>query len=176
MQAAANSVAYGIIEQIKMLEFSETPHMDSTTATDGQQYDAFPTGKPSTPPYYKGLDIRLNQNQITSLNCSYNGDASVAPTYTPTSMTDGALLATMKNTIGPLTLSSATGTQSQPLTLYVWAWVDDIGDVTKDIINGKCVTLVYAYEYSDGTGKQKTVINRDVIVRTPFEKLQKNNG
>lgn len=171
MQAAATSLTYGLVEQIKMLGYTSTPFNDPTTLDPYQINDAFPAGKPVATPY-PGLCVRLNQDQVTCLQCVNNLDPTVflAPTTTPTSL--AALDPSMANTIGPVPLSTAAGTQSQPLTLQVWAWVDDISNASQDILNGKCVTLVYAYSYNDGHG-MKTVINREVIVRTPFAPLRR---
>lgn len=163
MQSAATAMVYGLIEQMKGLNYSSGLPI---TATDSEQalYDAFPGSTSKTVPYIR---MRLNQDQVTWLQCVYNTDSSTyaAPTTTPTSI--ASLDSTMRNTIGPLKLSNVSGATSQPLQLYVWVWVDTIANSSSDVSDAKAVTLVYAYQVSTGRGT-KTIIKRETFVTTLF--------
>jgi hypothetical protein len=159
IQSAASSLVDGLVEQMKMIPYDQMP----STTTDTQQtlYDAF--GGSKTPPYIR---VRLNQDQLTWLLCTNNllKTTFVAPTSTPTSTS--VLDATQKNTLGPFKLSSVSGANSQPLTVNLWVWVDQIAN--GDIVDAKCVTVVYAYNFNDGH-TVRSVINREVFVRSPFK-------
>ena len=161
LEAASTTVISGLVEQMKMLDFdTQTP----ITATDSEQalYDAFPGPTTKTAPYIR---IRLNQSQATWLQCLYNTNTSapLAPTSTPTSL--AALDPARRNVIGPLELSSTTGTRSQPLTLQLWIWVDSISG--NDVSEARVVTIVYAYNVAEGNNT-RTFIRRLAFVRTPF--------
>jgi prepilin-type N-terminal cleavage/methylation domain-containing protein len=161
MQMAAVTVVAGLVEQMKMLDYDISM---PATQTDSEQadHDAFPGTVAKAVPYIR---VRLNQDQATWLLCVNNIDSSTftAPTEAPASTS--TLDQAKKNTLGPLALSSVPGAKSQALKLDLWVWVDAL--TGNDVAEAKCVTLVYAYEFNDGT-RVRTVIKREVFVRTPF--------
>lgn len=158
MHAAASSLIYGIIEQIKGFDY--------TTLLPSEAVDPnAPTG--SAPPYIR---VRINQDQVFWLQTVYTkaGTAPKAPTTTPPATATAASLGAVDNIIGPLPLSSVTGTQSQQLTVHLWVWVDEIPDDTYDVADVKKVTIVYSYQYLDGR-TTRTAIDREVFIRTRFD-------
>jgi len=165
MHAAATSMVYGIIEQMK--EFDYVGLIPSTTL-DGTQAanDAFPGGG-KAPPYIR---VRLNQDQVTWLQCKYTQSptAPAAPTTTPASSATAASLSVPDNTIGPIALSNVAGAKSQTLTMHVWVWVDEMPDTTRDVSEVKRVTFVYSYTFNDGR-QVRTTIDREVFIRTRYD-------
>jgi prepilin-type N-terminal cleavage/methylation domain-containing protein len=161
MQMAAVTVVAGLVEQMKMLDY-DTSMPAAETDSEQAARDAFPAAAAKAAPYIR---VRLNQDQATWLQCANNIDASTftAPTKAPASTS--SLDQAKKNTIGPLALSSVSGAKSQALNLALWIWVDAL--TGNDVADAKCVTLVYAYDFNDGT-RVRTVIKREVFVRTPF--------
>jgi len=159
MQSAATTLVYGLVEQIKMMEYKNTPltAIDANQSTD----DAFPGPSTKSAPYVR---VRISQDQVTWLQCTDSGVVP-APAFAPANLV--GLPAASKNTIGPLT-PSTTGAKSQPLTLDLWVWVDPF--TGPGILDAKSVTIVYAYVLNDGREK-KTYINREVFLRMPFKQL-----
>jgi DNA recombination-dependent growth factor C len=106
---------------------------------------------------------------MTWLQCVNNTTPGpiTAPKAAPQSTSE--LSATLKNTIGPLPLSTVSGANSQSLTVDIWVWVEAIKG--KDIADAKCVTIIYAYNVNIGRNI-KTVIKREVFVRAPFTSLK----
>ncbi len=165
MHAAATSLVYGVIEQIK--EFDYTTLIPSTTTDSAQAAnDSFP-GSGKVAPYIR---VRLNQDQVTWLQCKYTPapGAPAAPTTTPSSTATATSLNVPDNTIGPLLLSNVSGTKSQSLTMHVWVWVDEMPDSTRDVADVKRVTFVYSYTYNDGN-KVRTIVDREVFIRTRYD-------
>lgn len=160
LHAAATSLVYGIIEQIKTFDYTELVP-STTTDADQATYDAFP-GSGKAAPYIR---VRLNQDQVTWLQCKTTGGA---PTSRPSESATATSLSVPDNVIGPLALSSVSGTSSQPLTLHVWLWIDEIPDVSRDVSDVKKVTVVYSYSYVDGA-RTRTVIDREVFLRTRYD-------
>lgn len=158
MHAAASSLIYGIVEQIKGFDF--------TTLLPSEVTDPnAPSG--SAPPYIR---VRINQDEVYWLQTVYTtaGSTPQAPTTTPDPTATAASLGAVDNIIGPLPLSSVDGTQSQQLTVHLWVWVDEIPDDTKDVAEVKKVTLVYSYQYLDGS-TTRTAMDREVFIRTRFD-------
>jgi len=160
LHAAATSLVYGIVEQIKTFDYTT---LVPSTSTDPDQatYDAFP-GSGKSAPYIR---VRLNQDQVTWLQCKTTGGA---PTSRPSESATASSLDVPDNIIGPLTLSSVSGTSSQPLTLHVWVWIDEIPDVAHDVSDVKKITLVYSYSYADGA-RRRTAVDREVFLRTRYD-------
>lgn len=160
MHAAASSLIYGIVEQIKGFDYN--------TLLPSTVVDPNAPGT-SNPPYIR---VRINQDDVEWLQTVYTTEASglgpQAPTTTPSPTATAASLGAVDNFIGPLLLSSAAGTQSQALNLRLWVWVDEIPDAAKDVTEVKKVTLVYAYQYLDGR-TTRTAIDREVFIRTRFD-------
>lgn len=158
MHAAATSLVYGVIEQMKGLDYTT---LLPSTATDSQAPAS------STPPYIR---VRINQDDVVWLQTVYTTSASSpqAPTATPDPSATAASLGAVDNIIGPLPLSSVSGANSQSLTMHVWVWVDEIPDTNNDVTEVKKVTLIYSYQYLDGR-TTRTAIDREVFLRTRYD-------
>lgn len=160
MHAAASSLVYGIIEQIKGLDYNT---LLPSTATDSEAPAS------SSPPYIR---VRLNQDQVVWLQTVYttaaSGLAPQAPTTTPSATATAASLGAVDNVIGPLPLSSVSGAKSQQLTMHVWVWVDEIPNDAYDVTEVKKITLVYSYNYLDGR-TTRTAMDREVFLRTRYD-------
>lgn len=163
MQSAATSLVYGIVEQIKGLDYTTlVPSME----TD----DLAPTG--ITPPYIR---VRINQDQVVWLQTVYTPyvpppavHTPAAPIATPAPTATAASVGAIDNLVGPLPLSSVSGAMSQALTLNLWVWVDEMPNPTRDVVQVKRVTVVYTYTYNDGQ-RVRTVRDREVFIRTRFD-------
>ena len=67
---------------------------------------------------------------------------------------------------------------SQQINLNIWVWIDDISNKgvwsaedtapIPDCSDVKKITIIYTYQYQDG-GKTRTIRDREVILRTPFD-------
>lgn len=158
MHAAASSLIYGIVEQIKGFDYT------SLLPSEAADPNA-PSG--TAPPYIR---VRINQDQVFWLQTVYTtaGNTPAAPTSTPPPTATAASLGAIDNILGPLPLSSVSGTQSQQLTVHLWIWVDEIPDDTQDVTEVKKVTIVYSYQYLDGR-TTRTAIDREVFIRTRFD-------
>jgi len=162
MQSAATSLVYGIVEQIKGLDYTTlVPSMEAD--------DLAPSG---TPPY---LRVRINQDRVVWLQTVYtpyvsppNTTPPAAPIATPAPTATAASVGAIDNIVGPLPLSSVAGATSQALTLNLWVWVDEMPDASRDVVHVKRVTLVYTYAYNDGS-RVRTVRDREVFIRTRFD-------
>jgi prepilin-type N-terminal cleavage/methylation domain-containing protein len=159
MHAAATSLVYGLIEQMKGLDYT-------TLLPSGAVDPAAPSG--SAPPYVR---LRVNQDLTIWLRAVYTtaGHTPAAPSSTPA---PDATVASMgnppTNVIGPLPLSTTAGTRSQQLTLQAWLWIDEIPDRDRDVVEVKKITLVYRYYFNDGR-TIRPVIDREVFIRTRFD-------
>ncbi len=161
MHAAATSLVYGLIEQMKGLDYTS---LLPSAAVDP---DA-PSSAAWPPPYVR---LRVNQDLTVWLRTVYTAapGAAKAPTATPApDVTVASMGNPPTNTIGPLPLSTTAGTRSQALTLQVWLWVDEIPDTTRDVTDVKKITLIYRYYFNDG-GTTKAVIDREVFLRTRYD-------
>jgi hypothetical protein len=156
LHAAATSMMYGIIEQIKQLDYS--------TLLPNYETDPFaPTGKAT--PYFR---VRLNQSNVVWLTVVHTAapDTPQAPTTTPGITVVAADIDAIDNFIGSIPLSTVTGTSSQQINLNIWVWIDEIPD--GDASEVKKVTVVYTYSYLDGS-VERVVRDREVIIRTRFD-------
>ena len=158
MHAAVTSLVYGILEQVKGLDY--------TTLVPSMEVDPLAPAA-STPPYIR---VRVNQDQVVWLRTVYTPSTSApaAPTTTPAPTVTAAALSARDNVIGPLPLSSVAGARSQPLTINIWLWVDEMPDTTRDVVQVKRLTMVYTYSYNDGS-RLRTVRDREVFIRTRFD-------
>ncbi len=162
MHAAATSLVYGVIEQIKGFDY--------TTLVPSTAVDA---NAPVTvnPPYIR---VRINQDQTYWLQTVYTASTDVpntpkAPTGpTPASDVTAASLGAIDNVIGPLPLSTVSGTASQSLTMNIWLWVDEMPDTSKDVVQVKRVTLIYSYTINDGY-RTRTIRDREIFIRTRYD-------
>ena len=159
LHAAATSLFYGIVEQMKGLSYTE---LLPSTAVD----DDAPTDVKDKPPYIR---IRINQDVTKWLRVVYteSPDAPQAPTTTPAASVKSSDIGAIDNYLGNLPLSTVTGTASQDLALNLWIWIDEISGTDADEV--KKVTIVYTYSYMDG-GKERVVRNREVFLRTRYDK------
>jgi type II secretory pathway pseudopilin PulG len=159
LHAAATSLFYGIVEQMKGLSYTE---LLPSTAVD----DDAPVDVKDKPPYIR---IRINQDVTKWLRVVYTQDpkAPKGPTSTPSPSVKSADIGAIDNFLGNLPLSTVTGTASQDLALNLWIWIDEI--TGKDADEVKKVTIVYTYSYMDG-GKERVVRNREVFLRTRYDK------
>ena len=163
LHAAATSMIYGMIEQIKQLDYS--------TSLPNNEVDPFaPVGQ--SPPYVR---IRINQSKVIWLTVVHTLASTVAlpttpqgPTTTPAPSATAASLGAVDNFIGSIPLSTVTGTTAQQINLNLWMWIDDIPDAANDVSEVKKITLVYTYSYVDGQ-TTRTIRNREVFLRTRFD-------
>jgi hypothetical protein len=149
MHAAATSLVYGIIEQLKMAPYTSFPDASNQ------------------------IEVRINQNTKYLLNALYTPSpgAPAAPTSTPATTVSAAsvgMTGSLNNQLPTLPLSSVSGTSSQALTVTIWMWIDEIPDATRDVVEVKKVTVVYTYSYNNG-GTTKTVRDREVFLRTRYD-------
>lgn len=172
LQAAATSMIYGIIEQIKQADY--------TTALPNGEVDPdaiAPDGVTAVNPPY--IRVRINQNKIVWLRTVWtpvtDEDTSTtsippaaAPTSTPAATATAASVGAIDNTIGSIPLSTVTGTASQQINLNIWVWVDGIPNAGRDVSEMKMVTVVYTYSYLDGR-VERVVRNSEVFLRSRFD-------
>ena len=166
MHAAASSLVYGMIEQIKGFDY--TTLLPSTVVDANQATkDSFAGSVSKTPPYVR---VRVNQDQVTWLQCVYTTAAGTpqGPTTTPAPTATAASLGVPDNVIGPLALSNVDGATSQSLRMNVWLWIDEIPDAERDVTEVKRITVVYRYTYNDGQ-RERTAIDREVFLRTRYD-------
>lgn len=163
LHAAATSMIYGLIEQIKQLDYA--------TLLPNYETDPFaPVAK--TPPYIR---VRLNQSTVVWLKVVHTlASTTDAPTTpqgpatTPATTATAASVGAIQNFIGSIPLSTVTGTASQQINLNIWVWIDEIPDVDTDVSEVKKVTVVYTYSYLDGS-VERVVRDREVFLRTRYD-------
>jgi prepilin-type N-terminal cleavage/methylation domain-containing protein len=161
LHAAASSLFYGIVEQIKGLSYTE---LLPSTAVD----DDAPADVKNLPPYMR---IRINQDVTKWLRVVYTPapGAPKAPNTTPAPNVTAASLGAIDNFLGALPLSTVTGTTSQDLALNLWIWIDEIPKTSDDVSDVKKITIVYTYSYMDG-GYERVIRNREVFLRSRYDK------
>lgn len=160
LHAAATSIAYGVIEQIKQLDYVNS--LPNLVADPGDPSS-------TTPPLVR---IRINQNTIKWLRVVHTAAPGTAlgPTTTPLASATAASVGggAIDNVIGALPLSTVSGTQSQSINLNLWIWIDEIPSVADDVTEVKKVTIIYSYSFQTG-GATRTVRNREVFLRTRYD-------
>lgn len=163
LHAAASGVVYGIIEQMKGIDY--TTQLPSATI-DAADADV-PVG--AVEPYYN-VRVRINQDKTVWLRPIYTAADGTpqAPTTTPDVSATAASVGAINNYIGSIPLSTVTGTTSQNISLNLWLWIDEIPDTDRDVAQVKKITLVYTYSYLDG-GRTRTVRDREVFIRTRYD-------
>lgn len=164
LHAAASSMVYGIIEQIKGLEYTE---MLPSKVDDYNPDD--PSELLGDAPFVR---VRLNQDRTAWLRVVYTAltdspNTPKGPTTTPAASATAASLGATDNFLGALPLSTVTGTMSQQLSLNLWIWIDELTP-TGDVTEVKKVTVVYTYSYMDGN-RERVVRDREVFLRTRFD-------
>ena len=165
LHAAASSLVYGIIEQMK--------GMDYATLLPNANPDSYDPGVPvgQLPPYYT-VRVRINPDLTVWLKPVYNIATTDNPTWTtpslPISPQASKPTGAIDNVLGGLPLSTVTGTRGQALALNIWLWIDEIPDRANDVSEVKKITLVYTYRYNDGMGSH-TVRDGEVFVRTRYD-------
>ena len=163
LHAAATSMVYGIIEQIKQLDYT----------TLLPNYEADPAEPDDLDPPY--VRVRINQDKIVWLRVAHttaptdgSDPTPAAPTTTPASDATAASVSAIDNFIGNIPLSTVTGTASQQINLNLWIWIDEIPESDDDVSDVKKITVVYTYSYQDGS-ITRTVRDREVFLRTRYE-------
>lgn len=158
MHAAATSIVYGIIEQIKQLDYSSS--VPSQVADPGDPGN-------TTPPLIR---IRLSQNTLKWLRVVHTPapGSPQAPTVTPAPTASAASVGAIDNPLGSLPLSTVVGARSQSIDLNLWIWVDELPDAAKDVSEVKKITVVYTYSFQTGSNT-RTVRNREVFLRTRYD-------
>ncbi|HVZ64839.1 MAG TPA: prepilin-type N-terminal cleavage/methylation domain-containing protein [Lacunisphaera sp.] len=169
LNAAATSLVYGLIEQMKELDYQNlipNTDVDPSVPVDG-------SGNPTaSPPYVR---LRINQNKLVWIQCVYTPATESdptptpkGPTSTPSATATAADVGAIDNYIGSIPLSTVTGTASQQINLNIWLWVDEIPKSSDDVTDAKKVTMVYTYSYLDGN-VTRVVRDREVFIRTRYE-------
>ncbi len=162
LHAASSSLVYGIIEQIKGLEYTELlPCLNDDYDGSGNLLGEAPF-----------VRVRLNQDRTVWLRTVYTRQSDTpntpkGPTTTPSNTATAASVGAIDNFLGTLPLSTVTGSTSQQLALNIWVWVDELTPVD-DVSEVKKVTVVYTYSYMDGA-REQVVRDREVFLRTRFD-------
>lgn len=169
LNAAATSLVYGLIEQMKELDYENlipNTEADPSVPVDG-------SGNPTASPPY--IRLRINQTKVVWLQCVYTqatesdpNPTPKGPTSTPAATATAADVGAIDNFIGSIPLSTVTGTTSQQINLNVWLWVDEIPKASDEVTDAKKVTMVYTYSYVDGN-ITRVVRDREVFIRTRYE-------
>lgn len=161
LQSACTSLVYGLIEQMKGLDYTTlVPSYDTDTYA--------PAGK--TPPYMR---LRVHQDltlwlMVTHTRTTDADPTPKAPLVCPAPTATAASVGAIDNYTGSIPLSTVTGTASQELSLNLWVWIDEIPDTTKDVSDVKRVTVVYTYSFLDGS-MTRTVRDMEVFLRTRYD-------
>jgi len=158
MHAAATSIVYGIIEQMKQLDYAGS--LPSLVADPGDPGS-------TAPPLMR---VRLSQNTLKWLQVVHTAapGTPAAPSVTPAPTATAASVGAVDNILGDLPLSTIAGARSQSINLNLWIWIDEIPDTTKDVSEVKKVTGVYTYSFQTGSNT-RTVRNREVFLRTRYD-------
>lgn len=163
LHAAATSMVYGIIEQIKQLDYGSLLPNYEEDPSDPDDLD---------PPYVR---VRINQDKIVWLRVIHttaptdgSDPTPAAPTTTPAADATADSVGAINNFIGSIPLSTITGTTSQEINLNLWLWIDEIPDDGDDVSDVKKITLIYTYSYQDGS-VTRTIRDREVFLRTRYE-------
>ena len=159
LNAACTSLVYGLLEQMKGLDY--------TTLMPSYEVDiAAPDDIENFPPYIR---LRINQDKTVWLRVVHTASGSPqAPTATPAPTATAASVGAIDNFIGAVPLATVTGTTSQELSLNIWILIDEIPDATKDVSEVKKITVVYTYSYQDGSST-RTIRDREVFLRTRYD-------
>lgn len=159
LNAACTSLVYGLIEQMKGLDY--------TTLLPSYTVDtAAPDDIENFPPYIR---LRVNQDKTVWLRVVHTTSGTPqAPATTPAANVTATSVGAIDNFIGAVPLSTVTGTTAQELSLNLWIWIDEIPDSSKDVTDVKKVTVVYTYSYQDGS-RTRTVRDREIFLRTRYD-------
>jgi hypothetical protein len=160
LHAAATSLVYGLIEQMKGLDY--TSLLPSNTVDP-----VAPSSETWPPPYVR---LRINQDLTVWLRAVYTPapGTPAGPTSTPSAEATAASVGAIDNPIGPLPLSTTTSTVSQQLQMTIWLWIDEIPNRDHHVSEVKKITVVYTYTFNDGN-RIRTVRDREVFLRTRFD-------
>lgn len=166
LHAAATSMIYGLVEQIKELDYRTL-----VPSYEVDPYAPTGTGAPVTP-YVR---VRISQNIVKWLTVVHTLESTITapttpqgPTTTPAAAATAASLGAIDNWIGSIPLSTVTGTTSQQINLNIWLWIDEIPDLSRDVAHVKKFTLIYTYSYQDGS-MTRTIRDREVFLRTRYD-------
>lgn len=163
LHAAATGLVYGLVEQMKGVDYTTLLPSATIDAAD----PLVPVG--AAEPYYT-VRVRINQDKTVWLRTVYTaaGGTPQGPSTTPAPDATAASVGAVDNFIGSIPLSTVTGTASQNISLNLWLWVDEMPDAARDVAQVKKVTLIYTYSYLDG-GRTRTVRDREVFIRTRYD-------
>jgi hypothetical protein len=161
LQSACVSLVYGLLEQLKGLDY--------TTLVPSYDVDPF-APVASSPPYIR---LRIHQDltvwvRVVHTRSTDSPNTPRAPSTCPAVGASATSVGAIDNFIGSIPLSTITGTSSQELALNLWVWIDEIPDTSKDVSDVKRITLVYTYSFLDG-GRTRTVRDMEVILRTRYD-------
>lgn len=164
LHAAASSMIYGIIEQIKGLEYTEM----LPSEVDDYHPDN-PSERLGEAPFVR---VRINQDRTTWLRVVYTKQSDSpntprGPTTTPAATATAESVGAIDNFLGEIPLSTVTGTTAQHLSLNLWVWIDELAP-TGDVSEVKKITVVYTYSYMDGN-TERIIRDREVFLRTRFD-------
>jgi hypothetical protein len=167
LQSAATSMVYGLIEQMKSLDY--------TTLMPSYAVDPFsPTAIQTASPYIPVVRLRIHQDLTVWLRVRHTTSdgtpkaPATCPAASAAASSVGSSPGALDNYTGSIPMSTVTGTTSQSLNLNIWVWIDEIPDSTKDVSDAKRVTVVYTYSYLDGA-VTKTVRDMEVFIRTRYD-------
>ena len=149
LDSAATGFVYGLIEQLKMLDYRiDLPDTSTTPAT---------------------VTLSLNQDTNYTFNVVYTPapGTPAAPNYTPDDSATAASLSAIDNQLPPLPLSTMSTYSSQNLSINIWIWIDEIPDTSRDVSDVKRVTIIYTYKYYNGR-TIRTIRDREVVIRTLY--------
>lgn len=156
MHAAATSIVYGLVEQIKQLDY--------TSALPSLVTDPSDTSS-TTPPYVR---VRLNQSTMKWVRVVYTDAASTPQGPLTTPSISATPTGAIDNDLGTMPLTTVTGIRAQSIRINLWVWIDEIPDEANDVAEVKKITVIYTYSYQT-PGGMRTARNREVFIRTRYD-------
>lgn len=182
LHAASTSLIYGIVEQLKQLNYDDIPSQEE----DDKEVDAsgalVVASSRTDPPLFR---IQINQDLVKWVQVKYKTHAANAPSSewwgpltTPSATAAASTVggnvaaslpaaAAVDNLISVPLSNSSSGTTSQQLALNLWIWVDEIPDDNATSV--KRVTIIYTYTINQGN-VIRSVRDREVFVVTSYKK------
>jgi len=162
LHAACTSLVFGLIEQMKGLDYVNlmpSYEVDPDAPDDIEDF----------PPYIR---LRVNQDLTVWLRVVHTPWTATsepqAPLTVPSPSASAESVGAIDNFIGSIPLSTVTGTASQDLALNLWIWIDEIPDTGRDVSEVKKVTVVYTYSFLDGSST-RTIRDQEVFLRTRYD-------
>jgi Tfp pilus assembly protein PilV len=161
LQSACTSIVYGLIEQMKGLDYN--------TLVPAYGADPFAPEGVRTP----YIRLRVHQDLCVWLTVVHTKSSDAkgapkAPVFCPSPEASAESVGAVDNFLGKIPLATTSGTTSQSLSLNLWVWIDEIPDKTKDLSEVKRITVVYSYPYQDGASV-RIARDMEVFVRTRYD-------